>query len=84
MAEQVNFYRGVMAEQLTLYHRLRRRLGMSYTSFDPALVMPTKFERLAAYNGEVAHGLVHTAETDARMAELQAEFNDWISTRGEG
>jgi hypothetical protein len=39
--------------------------------------MPQKFETLAVYNAEVARGIVHTAEWDARMAELQQEFGQW-------
>ena len=40
--------------------------------------MDDKFKRLADYNSEVSRGIVHTAEYDAAMAELQAEFNAWI------
>jgi hypothetical protein len=32
-------------------------------------------EILAVYNAERARGIVHTAEWDDRMAELQAEFD---------
>lgn len=32
-------------------------------------------EALAAYNGEVARGIMHTPEWTARMAELQARFD---------
>ena len=39
--------------------------------------MPGKFEPLAAYNAEVARGIVHTAEWDARMGRLQEEFWQW-------
>jgi hypothetical protein len=37
--------------------------------------MDSKFEPLATYNAERARGIVHTAEYDARMAELQREFD---------
>lgn len=37
--------------------------------------MDPKFEALAVYNAECARGIVHTAEYDARMARLQAEFD---------
>lgn len=40
--------------------------------------MPGKFEILAVYNGEVARGIVHTADWDARMATLQAEYEQWL------
>ena len=39
--------------------------------------MPQKFEALAVYNAEVARGIVHTPEWDARMADLQREFDHW-------
>lgn len=39
--------------------------------------MPGEFEPLATYNAECARGLVHTAEYDAVMADLQREFNEW-------
>jgi hypothetical protein len=41
--------------------------------------MPGPFEALAQYNSERARGLVHTPEWDARMAALQAEFDEWAS-----
>ena len=34
-----------------------------------------EFGDLATYNSEVARGIVHTPEWDARMAEDQARFN---------
>lgn len=37
--------------------------------------MDSKFEPLATYNAERSRGIVHTAEYDARMAELQREFD---------
>jgi hypothetical protein len=37
--------------------------------------MPQKFEALAAYNAERARGIAHTAEWDAKMAALQAEYD---------
>lgn len=46
-------------------------------------VMPKRFEPLAIFNAEVSRGIPHTPETIMRMAELQAEFNDWILTRKE-
>ena len=39
------------------------------------MTMPQKFEVLAVYNAEVARGIVHTPEWDARMAALQAEYD---------
>ena len=36
---------------------------------------PVSFETLAAYNAEVARGIVHTPEWDAQMAGLQREFD---------
>jgi hypothetical protein len=39
--------------------------------------MPAEFGQLAAYNAEVARGIVHTAEWDAAMASLQRQFNEW-------
>ncbi len=39
--------------------------------------MPDRFEVLARYNTEVAHGIVHTPEWDEQMAVLQAEFYRW-------
>jgi hypothetical protein len=43
------------------------------------LQMPGKFDVLAAYNAEVARGIVHTPEWDAKMAGLQREFDQWAS-----
>jgi hypothetical protein len=40
-----------------------------------------KFSALATYNAERARGIMHTAEWDAKMAELQRE---WDATRGRG
>jgi hypothetical protein len=40
-----------------------------------------KFKELADYNTRVSKGIVHTPEYDARMAELQAEFDEWIQGR---
>jgi hypothetical protein len=39
--------------------------------------MPGKFNALAIYNAEIARGIVHTQEWDARMAALQEEFWQW-------
>jgi hypothetical protein len=39
--------------------------------------MPARFEALAVYNAERARGIAHTAEWDARMAALQADFSEW-------
>ena len=39
--------------------------------------MPGKFEALAVYNAEVARGIMHTPEWDARMAALQEELDQW-------
>ena len=38
--------------------------------------MPEKFNALARYNGERARGIAHTPGWDAKMAELQQEFNE--------
>ncbi len=43
--------------------------------------MPERFNVLAGYNSEVAHGIVHTPEWDAQMAALQSAFNEWVQTR---
>jgi hypothetical protein len=40
--------------------------------------IPDRFQVLATYNAECARGIVHTAEWDDRMAELQAEFDQWM------
>jgi hypothetical protein len=39
--------------------------------------MPSRFNKLAVYNAEVARGLVHTPEWQEQMAELQREFYAW-------
>ena len=39
------------------------------------LQAPSSLDKLAAYNAEVARGIVHTPEWDERMARLQAEFD---------
>jgi len=39
--------------------------------------MPYRFKALAEYNREVTHGVVHTPAWDARMAELQREYDGW-------
>ena len=36
-------------------------------------------DELAAYNAEVARGLVHTPEWDERMAALQARFDAGVA-----
>jgi hypothetical protein len=41
------------------------------------MTMPTYYEELARYNAERDRGLVHTPEWDAKMAELQRDFDDW-------
>jgi hypothetical protein len=40
-----------------------------------------KFSALATYNAERARGIMHTAEWDAKMADLQRE---WKATLGRG
>jgi len=35
----------------------------------------TRFDELACYNSDVAHGLVHTPEHKKCMVELQNEYN---------
>jgi hypothetical protein len=39
--------------------------------------MPARFNELAAYNTRVSQGIAHTTEYTARMAALQAEFDQW-------
>lgn len=41
------------------------------------------FHELSRYNNEVAHGLVHTAEWKAKMADLQAKWNLWAREQAE-
>lgn len=36
---------------------------------------PVSFETLATYKAECERGIVHTPEWDARMADLQREFD---------
>jgi len=43
-------------------------------------MMPAKFEALAVYNSEVYRGIPHTPEYDAEMAELQAEYDEWLAS----
>jgi hypothetical protein len=38
--------------------------------------MSNKFDPLAWYNAECSRGIVHTPEYDARMADLQREWNE--------
>ena len=40
--------------------------------------LPQKFDVLACYNTEKAHGLVHTDAWVEQMVGLQAEFVLWI------
>ena len=40
--------------------------------------MPDNFEMLAIYNAEVARGIMHTPEWHARMADLQAKFDERV------
>lgn len=47
------------------------------------LIGRAEVEMLATYNSEVARGLVHHAEWDARMAELQNRFNEHLLSIGE-
>ena len=42
--------------------------------------MPSEFEALATYNGEIGRGIVHTAEWDERMRLLQERYNRWVAT----
>lgn len=42
----------------------------------PSFAGRWRWSRLAAYNAEVARGIVHTEAWDRRMAEEQAEFNE--------
>ena len=43
--------------------------------------MPSRFNELADYNGEVRRGIAHRPEHVARMAELQRDFNEWNRRR---
>lgn len=43
--------------------------------------MAGKFELLATYNSECMRGIVHTADYDAKMAELQREFDAYAGER---
>ena len=45
--------------------------------------MPEKFHPLATYSSERARGIMHTPEWDARMAELQREFDQWDTRMAE-
>ena len=40
---------------------------------------PDRWQALANYNAEVARGIVHTAEYDARMADEQKAFNEAVT-----
>ena len=54
--------------------RFRRRQPVTLREIAP----PRTFtNELAIYNAEVARGIVHTPEWDAKMAELQREFDAW-------
>jgi len=39
--------------------------------------MPLRFNPLAAYNGRVGQGIIHTEAKRREMAELQREFQEW-------
>lgn len=39
--------------------------------------MPIVFDELAAYNTRCADGVVHTVRYRERMAQMQADFNEW-------
>lgn len=41
-----------------------------------------KFDALAWYNAERSRGIVHTADYDARMADLQREWDEMIAREG--
>lgn len=55
------------------WRQRRRALRRLY----PDGQMPYRFSALAAYNTEVAHGIVHTPAWDERMAALQREYDEW-------
>ncbi len=55
---------------------------ITWTRDDPALRGPGPVTALNMYNAERARGLVHTAEWDAKMAALQAEYDCQANTRG--
>ena len=40
--------------------------------------MPERFDVLANYNAERGRGIMHTAEWDAKMADLQRKYDDWL------
>lgn len=62
-----------MRRWLRRWRRRRQVLRLLH----PGGEMPYRFKALAEYNREVAHGVVHTAAWDARMAELQVEYDGW-------
>lgn len=41
-------------------------------------LLPNKFNALARYNDEVAHGLLHSEEYKRQMKRLQEEYNEWL------
>lgn len=43
--------------------------------------MPDRFNELADYNARKWQGIQHTPEYEARMAELQRDFDEWIETQ---
>ena len=43
----------------------------------PPTMSEQDFHELSCYNGEVARGLVHTAEWKAKMAVLQSMWDYW-------
>lgn len=45
--------------------------------------MPSRFHALAAYNDEVAHGIVHTPEWTRQMVALQADYDQWANVTWE-
>jgi hypothetical protein len=47
------------------------------------MTMPDRYEALARYNAERDRGLMHTPQWDAKMAELQSEFEQWVDDQAE-
>jgi hypothetical protein len=51
---------------------------MSFHLWAPTPIKwPAWFNALATYNAELDRGIVHTPEWDAKMATIQAGYDDW-------
>lgn len=70
-----------MSERISILDRFRRRMGWSYSTFNPDYLPPPAmeddFKRLAEYNAEVHRGVQHSQAYDTEMAAIQARFDDW-------